>query len=78
MAFVKISDLSGSIEVIIFPKIFQNGNRQISQDQVILVSGRLDNKEETDLKVIADKIVVLNGSVGKGPQESQEAALAVG
>lgn len=77
MAFVKISDLSGSIEVIIFPKIFQNGNRQIAQDEVILVSGRLDNKEETDLKVIADKIVVLNGSAAKGLSESQEAALAV-
>jgi len=78
MAFVKISDLSGSIEVIIFPKIFQNGNRQISEDQVILVSGRLDNKEETDLKVIADKIVVLKGSVDNGLSESQGATLAVG
>jgi len=46
MAFIKITDFSGSIEAIVFPKIFQNGVREITEDRIILVKGRIDNKDD--------------------------------
>lgn len=58
MAFIQITDFSGSIEAIVFPKIFQNGVREITEDRIILVKGRIDNKDDKDLKIIAEKIFV--------------------
>ena len=51
MAFVSIEDVRGSIEVIIFPKLFKkysnNGN-------ILFIGGRLSMKEEENPKVILD------------------------
>lgn len=58
MAFMQLSDFTGTIEAIVFPKIFQNGVREITEDQIVLIQGRLDNKDEKELKIIAEKIFV--------------------
>ncbi len=65
MAFMQLSDFTGTLEAIIFPKIFQNGVRTIQEDQIILVHGRIDNKEEKELKLIAEKIFVPDMGVEK-------------
>lgn len=58
MAFMQITDFTGTIEAIVFPKIFQNGIREVQEDQLILIYGRIDNKDEKELKLIAEKIFV--------------------
>lgn len=62
MAFMKVTDQTGTIEAIVFPKIFQNGKRHLQTDQLILVQGRIDNKDEKDLKIIAEKLLVPNNN----------------
>ncbi|MCL4382619.1 DNA polymerase III subunit alpha [Patescibacteria group bacterium] len=55
MAFMKIEDLTGSIEIVIFPKIYAQTKDDLVKDQVVLVIGRLDFKDEKPV-VLAEKI----------------------
>ena len=46
MAFVKIEDLSGIMEVVVFPKIFSQTSTMWIPDSVVDVTGKIDQKEE--------------------------------
>lgn len=56
MAFVTIEDLYGTVEVIIFPKIYENYKTLIKEDSIILVEGTLNIAEEDSPKLICNKI----------------------
>lgn len=58
MAFVEIADLTGKIEAILFPDIYQNGARKVSEDSLVIMHGRLDNKDEQGLKLLVDKLLI--------------------
>jgi len=50
MAFVKISDYTGSIETVIFPRIFEKYKTLIEAEKCIAIRGRLsDRNQETSL-----------------------------
>jgi len=55
MAILKIEDLEGSVEVLVFPRVFQQYWRNLQTNNVVLVKGRLDLKEDTP-KIIASEI----------------------
>ncbi len=55
MAFVKLEDLSGSIEVVVFPKIFTQTVSLLLPDQVVEISGKVDQKDEK-ITMLADGI----------------------
>jgi len=63
MAFIKLEDLTGQIEVVIFPKIYANYNNLCRKDKVILISGRVDEKDDRVL-VIAEEIRELKETGG--------------
>lgn len=46
MAFVRVEDLSGTIEVVVFPKIFAQTSSMWVPDAVVDISGKIDEKEE--------------------------------
>jgi DNA polymerase-3 subunit alpha len=54
MAFVELEDLTGKLEVVVFPGIFQKNSEIWKEDKVVVVSGKLSNKDGA-LKVLADK-----------------------
>ncbi len=55
MAFVKISDGISSLEVVVFPKTFEISREFLISDQVVLISGRVEKREE-ELSLIVEKI----------------------
>ncbi|MDD4910059.1 MAG: DNA polymerase III subunit alpha [Candidatus Omnitrophica bacterium] len=55
MAILKLEDLEGSVEVLVFPQTFQQYWRNLQPNNVVLVKGRLVLKEETP-KIIASEI----------------------
>ncbi|MBQ9973171.1 MAG: DNA polymerase III subunit alpha [Firmicutes bacterium] len=63
MAFVDLEDLSGTIEVIVFPNIFEKCRSLIEEDKVIVVKGTLNFKEEETPKLLADSIVDINSPI---------------
>ncbi|MCY6957569.1 DNA polymerase III subunit alpha [Clostridium brassicae] len=56
MAFVKLEDLYGTIEIIVFPKTLERFNELINEDEIILVKGRVTKREDEQPKVICDSI----------------------
>ncbi len=59
MAFLSLSDGVNSIEVVVFPKIYESCKLFLDSDKVILVDGRLDKKEDT-LAIISDSVTVFD------------------
>ncbi len=53
MAFVKIDDFTGSIELVIFPTVYERTKYLWINDNIILVKGRVSEREER-LSVVVD------------------------
>ena len=55
MAFVQIEDLQGSVEIVVFPRLFEETRDMWQADKIVLVSGTIDCKGG-DAKLLADSI----------------------
>lgn len=64
MAFVTLEDLYGSVEVVVFPKTFELDRRNIDVDNVVVLRGKLDLKDEGEPKLLADRIVLFEDHDG--------------
>ncbi len=60
VAFVKLEDLTGSVELIVFPGLYEKCASMLEEDSLLLVEGRTDLKEEEDIKILAETIKPLN------------------
>ncbi|APQ71569.1 DNA polymerase III subunit alpha [Clostridium botulinum] len=54
MAFIVLEDLYSSIEVIVFPKIFNMARNIINEDEVVLLKGRVSLREDEQPKLICE------------------------
>jgi DNA polymerase-3 subunit alpha len=59
MAFVKLEDRSGEVELVVFPSIFQQTPKLWERDRVVLVNAKVSNKDRSghssnEVKTIAD------------------------
>ena len=57
MAFLTIEDMTGTVEVIVFPRVYEESADILNEDGKIFVRGRVSLEEEKDGKLIAEKIV---------------------
>lgn len=53
MAFVRVEDLSGVVEIVVFPKVYARTLDLWSKDTKVVISGRVDEKDDR-LLVLAD------------------------
>jgi len=58
MAFVTLEDLTGSVEVIVFPKTYEQVHFLLKRDAVVVVRGKVDIME-SQAKILADRILPL-------------------
>ncbi len=58
MAFVKIADMDGSIEAVIFPKLFAQHKDLLKADSCIALKGRLSNRNG-ELSLVAEAVKAL-------------------
>ncbi len=56
MAFLKLEDLVGSVEVIVFPKSYEKYGDRLKEDEKIFVFGRVSAEEEKDAKLICERV----------------------
>ncbi len=56
MAFLTLEDMTGSIEVIVFPKILEQYRGVIKADAVVYINGRADSGDDDSVKLIASVI----------------------
>ncbi len=55
MAFMTLEDHTGSAEVIVFPKAYEQSRLEMRRDAIVVVRGRLDSSEQ-QVKVLADGV----------------------
>lgn len=56
MCFITLEDLYGTVEVIVFPRIYEKFRNLLEEDKIVFLSGRMNVKEDDDVKIIADNI----------------------
>ncbi len=61
MCFLKLQDTTGTIEVIVFPRVYQEARSLILLDQIVVISGRLDIGESS-LVLIASGVTPLENA----------------
>ena len=57
MAFLEIEDLTGTVEVIVFPKDYEKYQQFMTLDEKIFVVGRATVEDEQNGKLICERIV---------------------
>lgn len=60
MAFVKLEDLYGVVECIVFPSTYERYNKFIQEDGLVVIEGRISLSEVEEPKIIAEKVSSLN------------------
>jgi DNA polymerase-3 subunit alpha len=53
MAFVRLDDLEGSIEVVVVPQVLTAAREFLAEDALVLINGRIDQKGEGETKLVA-------------------------
>ncbi len=74
MAYLRVEDLTGSVEVIVFPDLYKMAAPLIKQDQPVVITGTIDRSEH-GIKFKATTLTLLKkgGSVAtQGPSHSTE------
>ncbi len=57
MAFVTVEDLTGTMEVLLFPKVLAGGGSAVRENAVVLIRGRVSVKEDEPAKLVADEVL---------------------
>jgi DNA polymerase-3 subunit alpha len=56
MVFMRLDDLAGSIEVVVFNSVYGAARDLIELDSVLVVKGRIDHKQEGETKLLAIEV----------------------
>jgi DNA polymerase-3 subunit alpha len=56
MAFITLEDLTGSVEVIVFPNSYDGARGLIAENSKVFINGRIQADEEKDAKLICQDI----------------------
>ena len=73
MAVVDMEDLYGTVEVVVFPNIYERFGSLVAEDSIISVTGSINFKEGEVPKLLAEKIVDLR-SLTEELEQSRESA----
>ncbi len=57
MAFLNVEDLFGSVEVVVFPNVYERAADLTQEGSIIAITGTINFKEERTPSLLADKIV---------------------
>ncbi len=61
MAFVRLEDLHGSVEVIVFPKPYDRYSSALEEGNALMVEGRVSIREDEEPKLIFESCMSLDG-----------------
>lgn len=67
MAVVTLEDVQGPVEVIVFPRLYEQTAPTWTEGAILLVAGRVDHRGE-EVSVLADLVVPWDEAVVRGPE----------
>ena len=60
MGFITLEDLTGQIECLVFPKVYERYQAMMAVDDIVVLCGKLSIREEEAPKLLVDKLVPLD------------------
>ncbi len=66
MCFTSVEDLTGTLEVIVFPRVLDNYRDALVENAVVVIEGRLSVREDEPAKLMADAIIPVDRYRGPG------------
>ena len=57
MAFITLEDLYGSMELLVFPKVYSEYTGLLTEDSVVVVKGRLSLREDDTPKILPESVM---------------------
>lgn len=60
MSFITLEDLTGEIECLLFPKVYEVYGRQCKVGAVVTLEGKLSVREDEDTKLLIDRVYPLS------------------
>jgi len=67
MGVATLEDLQGTIEVVVFPKMYEQTAATWTEGTILLVAGRIDHRGD-EVSLLADLAVDWDGAVSRGPE----------
>ena len=71
MAFASVEDLTGTMEVIVFPRVLDTFRDALKENAVVVIEGRLSVREDEPSKLMAESISPIEGYDPKHPQTNR-------
>ena len=76
MAFVTLEDMTGSVESLVFPRVFERYQGLLQEDEAVVISGKISVREEEAPKLLAERITRLDAWKPGGGTEAMPGAAA--
>ena len=55
MLFMKLEDLTGRTEIVVFPNLLERNPVALQENKIVFVAGRVDDRQG-EIKIIADDV----------------------
>ena len=56
MAFATLEDMTGQIECLVFPRVFEKYRNVLNADEAVVISGRISVREDEAPKMLAERV----------------------
>lgn len=57
MAFLTLEDLTGTIEIIVFPKDYENNRSMLEEEKRVFIRGRVTHGEDAVGKLVCERVI---------------------
>ncbi|HSR69778.1 MAG TPA: DNA polymerase III subunit alpha, partial [Acidobacteriota bacterium] len=71
MAILTLEDLTGTIEVVVFPKAYEELHDRLETDEPVLITGKLDANAQGNTQILLNELTPLADSWKNGIQRAQ-------
>ena len=76
MGILTLEDLTGQIEGLVFPKIYERFSSQLTADQMVILSGKLSFREDEEPKILVDTVEPLTKQTAAAAKLQSNIAVA--
>ena len=76
MAFVTLEDLTGQVEGLVFPRVYEKYQPLLQEDAIVVLGGKLSVREEESPKLLVDRVARIAPTVMDTRTDAQIASAA--
>ena len=74
MMFATLDDLEGQVELLVFNSAYAANAEKVDVDKIVIVRGRVDKKEEGEIKLVAQEVEAFEPSAEEIAEAAESAA----